>query len=144
MHKRPGNNPKRRIAPVDCLNESQKRALIAKVKYVGSGHHKRHPADYAMERTNPRPTKSLCDAVRKILLKEAQELLESGILRGMFSMPSDDGFPKYVWSVSLTGDVYESKTDPSTPGDYHGYPLENEDDMREYVRDIWSERCQKI
>lgn len=115
-------------------------ALLMNVRYVGSGHHKRSPGDYGFERTNPRPTKSLCDLRRAITLEEAKSLLQAGIRKKMISVPLDNGFPKYIWSVSDSGDVFEAKTHQNTLGMYHGYPLEGEDDMREYVLKMWAER----
>lgn len=137
---RQGNNPKRRVAGADFLSDEAKRALTKKIRYVGSGHHKRYPADYGFERVNPRPIKSMCDLVRHISLNEATSLLESGVRRCMVSEFGYDGVPKFIWSVDEFGEVYESKTDPNTLGDYHGYRLEEEDDMRGYVRQFWDSR----
>lgn len=64
----------------------------------------------------------------------------SGTSRAMLSTYGQDGFPKYIWSVSLDGTVYEAKTHPNTPGQYHGYPLEKEDSMRDEVIDVWDAR----
>jgi hypothetical protein len=139
---RPGNNPKRRIASITRLTELQRSALARAVRYAGSGHHKRSPADYGLERTNPRPHKSLCDGVKMITFKEAKHLMEKGILYGMFSDFFIEEHPKFIWSVSSDGEVYEAKTDAVTPGVYHGYPLEEEDDMRGLVKQIWKKRCQ--
>jgi hypothetical protein len=111
--------------------------------YVASGHHKRNPADYGLERTNPRPTKSLCDKVRIIPVKEANLLVKNGIARGMVSTFKCGGFPKYIWSVGEDGEVYEAKTDENAAGTYHGYRLEEEDDMRDVVKITWNERCQR-
>lgn len=93
MARRPGNNPKRRIAALERLTEDQKNALMGAVRYVGSGHHKRNPVDYGLLRANPRPT-----------------------------------------------EVFEAKTDTHGTGEYHGYPLEDEDAMHKYVKSIWEER----
>lgn len=123
------------------FDAAARQALVGRIRYVGSGHHKRNPADYGLERTNPRPTKSLCDAVTPILLQEASELLRQGVLHAMFSSPAQDGLPKYIWCVSASGVVFEAKTHPNTPGVYHGYPLEAEDDVRAYVLDFWRQRC---
>lgn len=142
MGNRAGNNPTRRIAPAECLTDDEKEQLKQSVLYVGSGHHKRHPADYGLPRANPRPTKSLCDLERAILLDEAKELLATGIKYGLFSNPRKDGFPKFIWSVSERGEVFEAKTDANGTGEYHGYPLEDEDVMHGYVKSIWKERCQ--
>lgn len=144
MHSRSGNNPKRRIAPLADLDASAREQLAARVKYVGSGHHKRNPATYGMERTNPRPTKSLCDETKLVTLDEARRLICEGILRGMVSPHRDESFPKYVWSVGADGEVYEAKSHPNTPGQYHGYPLNNEDDMRSHVTKVWAERCKEL
>jgi hypothetical protein len=140
--KRPGNNPKRRVAPFDRLTEPQRIELADSAKYVASGHHKRNPADYGLERTNPRPTKSLCDALRTIPLAEAKALMSQGILYGMFSDFFFAGYPKFIWCVSDEGEVYEAKTDSVTPGVYHGYRLEEEDSIRVYIKQVWKERCQ--
>src|SRR6266404_2961097 len=103
---RPGNNPKRRIASVERLTELQRSDLAQTVRYEGSGHHKRSPADYGLERTNPRPHKSLCDSIRVVTFKEAKILIEKGILYGMFSDFFIGKHPKFIWSVSPEGEVY--------------------------------------
>jgi len=139
--KRQGNNPKRRIAPADHLDQTQRANLIDRVRYVGSGHHKRNPADYGLERTNPRPTKSLCDLAKVVKLDEAKSLMIKGINAGMVSDFAYSEFPKFIWCVDIEGEVYEAKTDPINPGVYHGYPLEEEDPMRDIVKAVWKKRC---
>lgn len=137
---RSGNNPKRRVIAHEAVTPECVDSLKRGVHYIGSGHHKRNPADYGFDRANPRPTKSLCDANRVIAQAEAQKLIMDGISRRMFSSPLEDGWPKYIWSVSDNGEVFEAKTHPNTPGQYHGYPLADEDDMRDYISIIWNER----
>jgi len=139
---RPGNNPKRRIASADRATDEVKQRLEKAARYVGSGHHKRNPADYGLPRTNPRPTKSLCDLERAVLLDEAKSLVVDGIRWGLFSEIREDGFPKFIWSVSEHGEVFEAKTDANGTGEYHGYPLEDEDAMHVYVKSVWEDRCQ--
>lgn len=141
MKRRTGNNPKRRIVSSDRLSASERQSLAQRVRYVGSGHHKRHPADYGLERTNPVPTKSLCDLTEPIKLAQALSWLRAGVMNGLISEPGADGFPKYIWCVTEDGRVFEAKTHPNTPGQYHGYPLEQEDDMRAYVQSMREERC---
>lgn len=140
LRNRSGNNPKRRVIDPHYVSAEDVARLLRMVRYVGSGHHKRHPADYGFERANPRPTKSLCDARRPIALAEAQKLIASGIEKKLFSSPQEDGLPKYIWSVSAHSEVFEAKTHPNTPGEYHGYPLDEDDDMRDYIFRIWRER----
>lgn len=138
---RPGNNPKRRIAPAEYATDEMKQRLAKAARYIGSGHHKRNPADYGLPRTNPRPTKSLCDLERVVPLDEAKSLVADGIRWGLFSEIREDGFPKFVWSVSERGEVFEAKTDANGTGEYHGYPLEDEDAMHVYVKSVWEARC---
>lgn len=139
--RRVGNNPKRRIAPLGLLTDAQRLELEGNVDYVASGHHKRNPADYGLERTNPRPTKSLCDRLRVIPLKEAKSMLKKGVSSGMFSDYFVGQHPKYIWCVGDDSEVYEAKTDGGASGVYHGYRLEEEDDMRERVKQVWKTRC---
>jgi hypothetical protein len=139
--KRLGNNPKRRIAPPDLLTVAQRAELAQAVKYVASGHHKRNPADYGLERTNPRPTKSLCDLVKIVPLDEAKAMLGKGILQGMFSDFFFEEYPKFIWCVDADGEVYEAKTNPVTRGVYHGYRLEEDDNMRANIERVWNQRC---
>jgi hypothetical protein len=114
------------------------------VRYVASGHHKRNPADYGLERTNPRPTKSLCDKIRVIPLKEAKLMTLKGISLGMISDHFYGEYPKYIWSVGEDDEVYEAKTGAVTPGTYHGYRLEEEDDVRDYILQTWRQRCRPV
>jgi hypothetical protein len=141
--KRPGNNPKRQIAPPDLLSPSERADLARGIKYVASGHHKRNPADYGLNRTNPRPTKSLCDLVRIVPLGDAKAMIQKGILCGMFSHFFFGRHPKFVWCVGKDDEVYEAKTDAVTSGAYHGYRLEEDDNMRDYILRVWKRRCQQ-
>lgn len=141
MRNRSVSNPKRRIISGVLPDVAMRELLLTRIRYVGSGHHKRNPANYGMDRVNPRPTKSLCDADGPVPLNKASGWLKEGVMKAMFSQPNESGLPKYIWCVSSGGVVYEAKTHPNTPGDYHGYPLEDEDDMKAYVMTIWEQRC---
>lgn len=142
--RRAGKNPKRRLAPIDHLTQAQRAALVASAQYVASGHHKLNPADYGLDRASPRPTKSLCDRVRIIPLQEAKAMLEKGIKLGMISEYFFGQHPKYIWCVGDDGEVYEAKTDAVKPGVYHGYRLEEEDNMREHIKEVWKKRCPRV
>lgn len=143
--KRPGNNPKRRVAAAGLLTEANRTRLAGQVRYRGSGHHKRSPADYGLERTNPRrPTKSLCDLLKVVTYNEAKSLITKGILSGVFSDFCYGVYPKFVWCVDQDGEVYEAKTDERTPGTYHGYRLEEDDNMRSHIESVWKQRCRKV
>jgi hypothetical protein len=131
-------------ADVAFLTRDQRDGLARAVKYAPSGHHKRNPADYGLDRTSPRPTKSLCDLVRIIPLEEAKGLIKKGIIYGMISDFFFETYPKFVWCVGSDGEVYEAKTDRLTPGVYHGYRLEEDDDMRDHIKAVWKQRCPQI
>lgn len=134
-------DPTRRIADPDSWPEKQRNDLSDRAKYVGSGHHKRYPANYGLERTNPRRTATVCDAERVLKLDEAMSLLDSGIKKGMVSTVLEaDGMPKYIWSVSPEGQPFEAKTSASTPWQYHGYPLDKNDSMCQRVLEAWNDR----
>lgn len=138
MSRRNGNNPKRRIAPVDYKPQNDRKALASRLQYTGSAVHKAHPGNYGFHPPcNPRPWKSICDGTRAILRSEAEQLFQAGILKGMFSEFSETDNPKYIWSVDEQGEAYEAKVDRNG---YHGYRLENEDRMREVVLNEWSRR----
>jgi hypothetical protein len=68
-------------------------------------------------------------------------MIEKGIKFGMFSDYFLGQHPKYIWCVGDDDEVYEAKTDATTPGIYHGYRLEEEDDMREHIKQVWKTRC---
>ena len=140
MRNRSSNNPKRRVVPAELVSSADVERLEKTACYVGSGHHKRNPADYGFARTNPRPTKSICDMTGRVLLSSARALMLAGIKRKMMSAILEDGFPKFIWSVADDGSVYESKTHPNTSGQYHGYPLEIDDDMHAYILGEWKKR----
>ena len=144
IRKREGNRPDRRIASANSIDDVILKALANRVTYVGSANHKSKPGNYGfLPPTNPRPSKSLCDDIRTILLEEAKALFYEGIKRGMVScFPSAD-IPKYVWAVDSDNQVYEAKTNPRLETGYHGYRLgENEKTMREWILREWHKRCQ--
>lgn len=138
---RAGNDPKRRIAATDRLTVDERTELAGRVVYTGAAFHKRNPGAYRFPPTGPpRPMKSLCDGIRVVPKEEAQELLESGIMKGMISEPFEQGFPKYAWSVDDQGEAYEAKTHEHNKGEYHGYRLEESDPMRDEVLKTWNLR----
>src|SRR5579875_2455783 len=86
IRKREGNRPDRRLADEDFLTTEQREALCGRLTYVGSANHKLRPGDYGFRPShNPRPSKSLCDGQRTVLLAEAAELMRRGIMLGMVS-----------------------------------------------------------
>jgi hypothetical protein len=138
MKPRESNDPKRRIAPRDRLDEPGRAELAMRLSYIGSALHKTKPGDYGFQPpVNPRATKSTCDGGRTVLRAEAQALFRHGIMKGMFSDFLDNSQPKFVWSVDEMGEAYEAKIDSAG---YHGYRLEEEDNMRYVVLREWKRR----
>jgi hypothetical protein len=142
MTKRQSNRPDRRIAPIDTYGSDDRSRVAKAARYVGSANHKLSPGDYGFNPpTNPRPSKSVCDGCRKLLLAEAVRLFSSGVSKGMMSPSSSGQLPKYIWAVDARGEVYEAKTKPGQDGAYHGYRLgEDERHMRAYIRAEWDKR----
>ena len=137
MPKRQGNDPKRRIACKGTIDPGVLERLANEMRYVGSAHHKRQPADYGFyPPVNPRRNKSVCGAVRKA---QAQALFREGIGRGMVSGFRKNGLPKYVWAVDSNDRAYEAVL--GSGGDYHGYMLGRDDPGRCVVIEEWRERC---
>ena len=143
MPKRRGNNPKRNIALAGRIDRETLRRLQAEARYTGSAHHKRRPADYGFNPpVSPRPDKSLCDANRAVPLAEAEALFREGVARGMVSVYSAGGLPKYVWAVDSGGRAYEAKIGGADNREYHGYELGgNETPMKRQVLKAWRARC---
>ncbi len=70
-------------------------------------------------------------------------MLQAGILNGMISDFFFADFPKFVWYVDERDEVYEAKTDTRTLGTYHGYRIEEDDDMRAHIKAVWKQRCRR-
>lgn len=145
MPKRVGNNPKRRIAPPRHFSSQELQRIADAVRYQGSAHHKRVPADYGFHGpASPRPHKSLCDGKRVIRWGEAKSLLIDGLKRGMVSEYLMNGFPKYIWSVDQDGEAYEAKLGHEGRS-YHGYRLGIDDRMmRDEVIREWRVRNRNL
>jgi hypothetical protein len=141
MTKRQSNNPKRKVASANSLNQEEQDLLLKTSRYVGSAIHKHIPSNYGFHPpTNPRPSKAVCDDRRSIPLQEAQRLFIAAIRKSMVSgYREENGLPKYVWAVDEQGEAYEAKT--GNDG-YHGYRLDeaSEKIMRELVLTEWAKR----
>ena len=142
MTRRQSNRPDRRIVPFEAVTTDELARIASQAQYVGSANHKLHPGDYGfVPPSNPRPSKSPCDALRPVLLAEAAALFHSGLTAGMVSAFDVHSTPKYVWAVDSDGEVYEAKTKPPDVV-YHGYRVgEDENDMRSYILAEWKKRC---
>ncbi len=104
-----GNNPKRRIVPRGYFTRVELDAFAARARYEGSALHKLKPADYGYPPTNPRASKSVCDDIRVIELREAKALLRAAFGCGMVSACEPTSLPKYAWAVDGDREAYEAK-----------------------------------
>ena len=136
-----GNNPKRRIARHGYFSERELGELASAVRYQGSAHHKTQPADYGFKPpVAPRPLKSVCDGKRVVFSGEAQHLLQAGVRLGMVNFHREGEWPKYVWAVDDSGEVYEAKLCHDRRR-HHGYRLGKDDSaMRDWAQAEWSRR----
>ena len=139
-----GNNPKRRIAKHGFYTCGELEALASEARYEGSPHHKTRPADYGFHPpAAPRPSKSVCDGKRPVHHAEALRLLQAGFRLGVVSLRVGDEWPKYVWAVDDSGEVYEAKLGHDQRR-YHGYRLGEDDSaMCKWVATEWSKRMMR-
>lgn len=144
MRRRKGFNPKRQIADLEKVNASWLTYMAGHANYGGNSEHKKNPADYRLTPpAAPRPGKTLCDALRPVLKAEAEQLLGSGISMGMVSPCRQRQWPKNVWAVAESGEVYEAQLENKSKGTYHGYPVPADDEFRDIILKEWRRRCQK-
>ena len=140
MAKRPRFNRKRKI--IDPIpNIAQLAKLANRVSYVGSPYHKRNPGNFNLTPpAQPRPDTTLCDGAGIFTVAAAQHLLQDGARRGLISNNPGNEFPKYIWAVTDDGMVLEARASGGEPGEYHGYPIYEEDPFREVVIEIAKHR----
>lgn len=132
---------KRKIAAIHTLTDDTLKSWAAEAGYGGNPQHKKRPADYQLHPpTSPRPHKTLCDADRVFRKAEAEDLLRKGLLRGMVSIQTRNGWPQNVWSVLDEAEPFEAELENPEQGIYHGYPMPLADTFREEVLREWANR----
>ena len=128
--------------PIEIPDETHRTAatlLLRSLRGVARSHPERHPSDPAAGAARPGHDRPEAGA-QHIPDHERggeQALVVLVVTSGMVSELAGDGLPKYVWSVDADGTAYEAKL--GTDG-YHGYRLEDEDDMRSLVLKEWKKR----
>jgi hypothetical protein len=114
--------------------------LSHRARYGGNPEHKRNPGDFGL---NPpialRRAKTLCDDAGISRRQLAEELLRTGIRRGLISAVRVNGCPKNVWVVTEDGIPLEAQLENQETGTYHGYPMPLDDPFREKVFERWNE-----
>lgn len=130
-------NPKRRIA--QSPSPARLAAWLEQVCYKGNPTHKRNPGDFGLEPpSDPRPDKSLCDWTEIFERAEAGRLLRLGVAHGMVSRQIRGDFPQNIWVVR-DGVAFEAILENQEKGEYHGYPMAQNDPFRDDVLLAWSE-----
>jgi len=119
-----------------CLKE-----LSSRVKYTGNSAHNRNPGDFGLDQvSSPRPDKTLCDGAQIFEKEVASNLLKEGVLRGLVSEQSRNGFPQQIWAVSSNGIPLEAQLENQEQGTYHGYPLQSSSPLWDLVIERWNKQ----
>jgi hypothetical protein len=115
--------------------------LSQKLSYQGTPEHKQTPGDFGLTPPcDPRPGKTYCDKAGTFNQKIALDLLREGFRRGLIDKRSNnDNLPRHVWAV-MNGHVLEGKPSSSGFNAYHGYPMQQDDPLREKILTLWVRR----
>ncbi|WP_084386717.1 hypothetical protein [Castellaniella caeni] len=113
-------------------------ALATRVRYGGNPEHKKNPGDFGLTPpADPRQGKSLCDVANIFKRCEAEQLLRSGMLKGLVSDRVVGVWPKNVWAVTRDGIAVEAQLENPDKGTYHGYPMPETDPFSAEVLRCW-------
>lgn len=129
----------RRTMRQSPLSDIEQRFLKQNAEYEGISYHKRSPGDFGLTPpAAPRPEKTLCDEASITRRAQASALLERAIDGGLVSdTEGAPGFPKQLWVVDETGQVFEAMYGGSRAGLYHGYPIRRTDPWYDEVIRAW-------
>jgi len=138
MRPRQNHGSKKKLADLSDWTQEQLDSLAEKLTYSGNPLHKMNPGDYNLTPlcAGGRPGKSLCDSVKAFTKSEALQLLREGCRRGLIDHNIENGWPKRIWAVYQEV-VLEAQHDKSPSGSYHGYPLQADDNFKNYIMDRW-------
>ena len=101
--------------------------VASSCRYVGSRYHKDIPS-FAGMLSNRRPDASMCPRVLANCHRVVEDWLRQAVTAGQVGA-WERGFPRYVWYCD--GEiVYEARQGSPGSGEYHGYPLEPEQEVR--------------
>ena len=123
------------------LSTEERRLLLSVVKYEGSPHHKRSPGNFGLTPPSaPRIDKTLCDEAGVFERSVAELLLKKAIEHGLVSeATTSDGFPKQLWAVNESGQVFEAMYGGSMRGRYHGYPVRRTNPLFSEITKRWAQ-----
>ena len=143
--KRPQRRSKRKrrtlLAGVGSVDRGELARMERTAMYRASPYHKSNPGDRDYGTVPvPRPDKTICDGPGSGGARKAIELLRSGFRRGMVSEQRRGGWPQNVWAVDDGGTVYEAQLGNLETGEYHGYPMKQDDSFTNFVGEEWKRR----
>jgi len=136
--KRRSLNPKREIDPMPDPADLDR--WEKEVRYGGNPEHKRNPGNFGL--TPPachRGDNALCDSAGIFDHAIAAKLLRDGIRKGLVSRRTkgEGNYPQNVWAVSEEDIPLEAQLENPGNGTYHGYPMPEEDPLRNEVLRKW-------
>lgn len=123
--------PKSTLIQVEVAQDRDLDAMAANAQFGSCEYHKPN-------RTGWRADKTKCP--ESIDEEMAQNLLEQGLSRGMFSAQHRLDWPQHVWAVH-EGVIYEANLENKEMGTYHGYPMIRHDSFAEYLSQQWENRA---
>jgi len=132
----------RRSMRATPLTGKERKFLREHARYEGIAYHKRRPGDFGLTPpAGPRRDKTLCDEANVTLRSIAGALLAQAIDGGLVSdAQGAPGFPKQMWVVDESGQVFEAMYGGSRAGLYHGYPIRRTDPLFDEVVEAWERR----
>ncbi len=124
------------------LTETERAELLRVATYKGVPYHKRSPGDFGLTPpAAPRPDKTQCDEARVFKQAIAEDLLRRAIEGGLVSASTNaDGYPRQMWVVDDSGQVFEAMQGGDDAGQYHGYPIRRSDPFHDEVTRRWDGR----
>lgn len=142
MNKRRRFNAKRRIQE-NAWSAEQLEALADLARYTGNPEHKNQPGDFGLTPpVEPCVDKSKCDLAGVSSRTHALTLLRAGVRRGLVSALRRGAFPHMIWAVDeASGQPFEARLEQEESGDYHGYPLLENDPFRDKVLEVWNRQA---
>lgn len=137
------SKPKRRVmlAEAGAVDRDELQRMETMAVYRPSPYHKPHSLSGGRRAVPaPRPDKTICDGPSARSHRNAVELLRAGFRRGMVSRQIRRGWPRNVWAVDEDRVVYEAQLSNAEIGEYHGYPMKQDDGFAAFIATEWERR----
>ena len=142
MQKRSRVKKKAALQHVGVIPASRLYEMARQAQYKPSPYHKPRSSGPNFDlMPRPRPDKTLCDTLAVKGPTDASCLLRAGFRRGMISVQEYGGWPQNVWAVDAEGVVYEGQLSNRGNGEYHGYPMKNDEHFVLHIQKEWDNRA---